>query len=69
VERRPGDRDTSEGASLVNAGWILLTIGLVGAVVMLAASWARRHHYADLGTLSHHWVAEQRLGRGNNPQR
>ena len=69
VDGFPRDRDGSNGASVVNAGWILLAIGTVGAVVWLATSWARRDHYADLGTVSHHWIAEQRLGRGQNPQR
>jgi hypothetical protein len=70
VERRPGDRDASNGASLVNAAWILLVIGVAGAVAMLARSWARRYQYGDLGTVSQYWIAEQeRLGQGQTSQR
>jgi hypothetical protein len=66
MEQRPGDRDTSNGASLVNAAWILLAIGITGAVTMLATSWLRRDQYDGLGTVSQDWIAEQRLGQGQN---
>jgi hypothetical protein len=70
VERCPGDRDASKEASLVNAAWILLVIGVAGAVVRLATSWARRYQYGDLGTVSQYWIAEQqRLGQGQTSQR
>ena len=65
----PSDRDNRNGASLVNAVWILLAVGIAGAVVMLVTSWVRRDQYADLGTVSHQWIAEQRFGQGQNPQR
>jgi len=66
MEQRPGDRDTSNGASLVNAAWILLAIGITGAVTMLATSWLRCDQYNSLGTVSHDWRADQRLGNGQN---
>jgi hypothetical protein len=70
VERRPGARDASNGAPLVSAAWILLVIGVAGAVVMLATSWGRRYQYGDLGAVSQYWIAEQqRLGQGQNSQR
>jgi hypothetical protein len=70
VDRCPGDRDDgSPGASLVNAGWILLTVAVAGALVMLAISWARRDQYRDLGTVSHRWIAEQKLGQAQHPER
>jgi hypothetical protein len=53
----------------VNAGWILLALGIAGAVVMLAASWVRRDRSPDLGSVSHQWIAEQRLGQSQNSQR
>jgi hypothetical protein len=53
----------------VNAGWILLAVAIAGAVVMLVTSWVRRDRYLDLGTVSHHWIAEQRLGQSQNSQR
>ncbi|MGH9349431.1 MAG: hypothetical protein ACRD26_19445 [Vicinamibacterales bacterium] len=34
------------------------------AVVLYVAAWRRHRQAADLGTLSDHWMAEQRLGRG-----
>ena len=52
----------------MNAGWILLVLGIAGAVVMQATSRLRRDQYGDLGTVSHHWIAEQRLGQGQNSQ-
>ena len=70
MEQPPGDRDTSNGASLVNAAWILLAIGVAGAVVTLATSWTPHYQYGDLGTVSQYWIAEQqRLGQGQNSQR
>jgi len=68
MDRHPGDRDGSNGASVVNPGWILLTVGVAGAVVMLVTSWVRRDQYLALGTVSHHWIAEQRLGQSQNSQ-
>lgn len=54
----------------MNAAWILLVIGVAGAVVMLARSWAWRYQYGDLGTVSQYWIAEQqRLGQGETSQR
>jgi len=53
----------------VNAGWVALGIGIAVAVLMLATSWFRRDHDVDLGSVSHHWIAEQRMGQGDNPQR
>jgi hypothetical protein len=41
---------------------------VVAAGVAFAASWYRRNQRADLGTLSHQWMAEQRLGAGHRSQ-
>jgi hypothetical protein len=57
---------TSNGASLVNAAWIPLAIGITGAVTMMTTSWLRRDQYNSLGAVGHQWRAEQRLGRGQN---
>jgi uncharacterized protein (TIGR03382 family) len=47
--------------SLVTVGWIILGLGIVAAVLMLATSWLRRDRKdADLGSVSHQWIAEQR---------
>ncbi|MBI4885903.1 MAG: hypothetical protein HY824_02315 [Acidobacteria bacterium] len=53
----------------MNAGWIVLGVGVVVAMVVLAASWLRRDHSFDLGTVSHQWIAEQRFGQGHDLQR
>jgi hypothetical protein len=53
----------------VSAGWILLAVGIAAVVVMLVRSWARRDRQRDLGTVSHHWIAEQRFGSGQDSQR
>ena len=54
----------------MNAGWIVLGIGVAVAIVMLATSWLRRYQDdLDLGTVSHQWIAEQRPGQGHDQQR
>jgi hypothetical protein len=52
----------------VNPSWIIVAIGVAGALVVVAASWLRRHRVVDLGTVSDHWVAERRLGQGHDTQ-
>lgn len=69
VARRPGDRTSRNRASLVNAGWVVLGMGIAVAVLMLATSRLRRDHDLDLGTVSHHWIAEQRMGPGHDLHR
>lgn len=62
--------DTSKNReSLVNTGWIVLGMGVTVTVLALATSWFRRGHEADLGSVSHHWIAEQRLSQGQDPDR
>jgi hypothetical protein len=53
----------------VNAGWIVLGMGIAVAVLMLATSWFRRDQDVDLGSVSHHWIAEQRMDQRHDPQR
>jgi hypothetical protein len=64
-----GSSVAANRASLVNAAWIVLGMGIAVAVLMLATSWFRRDHDVDLGSLSHHWITEQRMGQGHDPQR
>jgi hypothetical protein len=49
----------------VNAAWIVLGIGVAVAVLMLTTSWRRRDQALDLGSVSHQWIAEQRMGQGH----
>jgi hypothetical protein len=50
----------------VTAGWIILGIAVAVALLVFAASWRRRDQEADLGSVSHQWMAEQRLGQGHD---
>jgi hypothetical protein len=47
----------------MNTVWILVGLGVVGAIVTLVTSRHRRDRLADLGTVSDQWMAEQRLGQ------
>ena len=53
----------------MNAGWIVLGLGIAVVVLMVAASWRRRAYDVDLGSVSHQWLAEQRMGQRHDPQR
>jgi hypothetical protein len=44
---------------------VLLTIVLI----VMGVSWFRRHETADLGTVSHQWIAEQKFGPGGDSRR
>ncbi len=50
-------------------GWIVVSVVLAGALIALAVSWLRRRQEFDLGTVSHQWIAERRLGQGHDSQR
>ena len=53
----------------MNPNWIVFAIGVTGAIVIFASSRLRRVSPADLGTLSHQWMAERRLRQGHESQR
>jgi hypothetical protein len=53
----------------VNADWIVPGIGIAVAVVMLVKSWFRRDRDVELGSVSHRWIAEQRMGPGRDSHR
>ena len=50
----------------MNVEWTILGVGIAVAVAVLARSWRRRHQNVDLGTVSDHWISEQRLGQGHD---
>jgi hypothetical protein len=54
--------------SLVNIGWVVV-VALAGVIVVIATIWLRRHQDLDLGSVSHQWIAEQRLGQGHDAER
>lgn len=39
------------------------------ALIISATSWLRRHQTADLGTVSHQWIAEQKFGPHGDSRR
>jgi hypothetical protein len=49
--------------------WIVAGLGVAAAIVALASSWLRRDQRADLGTVSHQWITENRLGPGEDSRR
>jgi hypothetical protein len=46
----------------MNTVLIVVSIGVVGVVLAVAAMWYRSTQAADLGSVSHTWVAELRAG-------
>jgi hypothetical protein len=50
---------------------IIAAVVFTIALVVTAVSWFRRAETtsADLGTVSHQWIAEQRFGPGNDSRR
>jgi hypothetical protein len=48
----------------VTVVWIVVGVGVAGAVMALLSSWRRRGGQADLGVVSSQWIAEQRLMQG-----
>ncbi|MEO8075068.1 MAG: hypothetical protein ABI818_01985 [Acidobacteriota bacterium] len=48
------------------AVWIISASVIAVVAWAIVRSWQRRVRYGDLGVVSHQWVAEQRLGRGDS---
>ena len=44
--------------------WIFVVVVVAGAVAMFATAWHRPDRIADLGAVSHQWIAEHRFGQG-----
>ena len=53
-------------ASAIEGRWILGSLAAAAAVFALARAWQRRRGDEDLGSVSHQWVAEHRLGHTND---
>jgi hypothetical protein len=47
---------------------VVMVLAVVGALIALAVSW-RRGDAADLGAVSHQWIAEHRMGSGEDSRR
>jgi hypothetical protein len=52
----------------MSAVWVVVGLGVAGAIVALVA-WRRSDHAADLGAVSHQWIAEHRMGTGEDSRR
>jgi hypothetical protein len=48
---------------------IVILLVVATAVVALLAAWRRGDQPADLGVVSHQWIAEHRLGSGQDSRR
>ncbi len=53
----------------MNAVWVVIGLAVAGAVLALVSSWRRGDRPADLGAVSHQWIAEHRLGSGQDSRR
>jgi hypothetical protein len=53
----------------VTGTWILLALAAVAGLIMLLSSRRRRKGPVDAGSVSHSWLAEQRLGRDQDSNR
>jgi hypothetical protein len=50
--------------------WLVGGLVLVaGIVVALVTAWHRGIERADMGTVSSHWIAEHRMGSGDDSRR
>ena len=48
---------------------VITGVGIAAAVVALLASWSRGGKPSDLGAVSNQWIAEHRLGSGQDSRR
>jgi hypothetical protein len=52
----------------MNSVWFVVALGVAGAIVGLVVKWIRGDRRADLGAVSHQWIAEHRLDQGYDPR-
>lgn len=45
---------------------VAIGVGVVVVILAFVRSWLRQDKDPDLGAVSEHWIAEQRLGRDRN---
>ena len=58
---------TRESGALLNGLWIVAALGVVAVIVALISAWQRRSgQRTDLGTVSHQWIMENRMGPGQD---
>ena len=53
----------------MNVVWIVLGLAVAGALVAIAATRRRTRGTADLGAVSHQWIAEHRMNSAEESRR
>jgi hypothetical protein len=53
----------------MNTVWAAIALAIAVGVIARLTSWRRGGQPADLGTVSHQWIAEHRLGSGPDSRR
>lgn len=53
----------------MNTMLVITGVGIAAAVVAVVTSWSRGGHTTDLGAVSNQWIAEHRLGSGQDSRR
>jgi hypothetical protein len=53
----------------MNGAWLVAGLGIVVALVAFVSSLRRGDRTADLGAVSHRWIAEHRFGSGQDSRR
>jgi hypothetical protein len=49
--------------------WVVIGLVVAVLVITLITSWWRRSPGGDLGSVSHQWISEHRLGSGEESRR
>jgi hypothetical protein len=52
----------------VSALWVVAGLGLAAGIVALVTAWSRNER-ADMGAVSSQWIAEHRMGSGDDSRR
>ena len=53
----------------MSAIWLVVGLGLAAGVVALVSAWQRGDERADMGAVSSQWIAEHRMGSGDDSRR
>ena len=53
----------------MSALFVVAGLAVAGIIAALSTSWRRSDRAADLGAVSHQWIAEHRLGSGEDSRR
>jgi hypothetical protein len=49
--------------------WIVAALGVAAVIIAIISAWQRRDQRTDLGTVSHQWITENRVGPGQDSRR